>query len=55
MSGGAVYYLRHHGNSRYNQLRIATNVFVQIVLAWTLPFVMPLLGFAARRRRRARR
>ncbi len=44
MSGGAIYYLRHHGNSRYNQLRIATNVFVQVVLAWTLPFVMPLLG-----------
>ena len=44
MSGGAVYYLRRHGNSRYNQLRIAVNVAVQIVLGFTLPFVMPMLG-----------
>jgi polyferredoxin len=44
MCGGAVYYLKHHGNSRYNQVRIAVNVFVQVVLAWTLPFVMPLFG-----------
>ena len=42
VSGGAIYYLRHHGNSRYNQLRIATNVTIQIVLGFTLPFVMPL-------------
>ena len=44
MSAGAVYYLRRHGNSRYNQLRMAVNVSVQIALGWTLPFVMPLIG-----------
>jgi len=44
MSAGAVVYLRAHGNSRYNQLRIAVNVGIQIVLGFTLPFVMPLLG-----------
>ncbi|MCK6503616.1 4Fe-4S binding protein [Myxococcota bacterium] len=44
MVGGAVFYLRRHGNSRYHRVRIATNVGVQVLLAWTLPFVMPLLG-----------
>lgn len=44
MVGGAVYTLRRHGNSRYNQVRIAVNVFVQVVIAFALPFVMPLLG-----------
>jgi ferredoxin-type protein NapH len=42
MIGGAVYYLRRHGNSRYNRFRIATNVAIQVVLAFTLPLVMPL-------------
>lgn len=40
---GGVYYLRRHGNSRYNRIRIAVNVFVQVVLAFTLPFVMYVL------------
>ncbi len=44
MVGGAAYYLRRHGNSRYNQLRIAVNVGVQVLLGFTLPFVMPKLG-----------
>ncbi|MCB9781223.1 MAG: 4Fe-4S binding protein [Alphaproteobacteria bacterium] len=44
MVGGAVYHLRRHGNSRYNQARIATNVGVQVLLAFLLPFVMPLFG-----------
>ncbi|MCU0672519.1 MAG: 4Fe-4S binding protein [Myxococcota bacterium] len=41
MVGGAIYYLRRHGNSRYNRIRIAVNVVVQVVLAFTLPLVMP--------------
>lgn len=44
MAGGAVYYLRRHGNSRYNQVRIGVNVGVQVVLAFLLPLVMPLFG-----------
>jgi ferredoxin-type protein NapH len=44
MIGGAVYYLRHHGNSRYNQVRIATNVAVQVVLGFSVPYVMTLFG-----------
>ncbi len=44
MIGGAVYYLRHHGNSRYNQVRIAVNLSVQILLSFSLPFTMHLLG-----------
>jgi hypothetical protein len=44
MSAGGVYYLRRHGNSRYNRARIAVNVGVQVVLGFTLPFVMPLFG-----------
>jgi polyferredoxin len=44
MIAGAFYYLRRHGNSRYNQVRIATNVAVQVVLAFTLPLVLVQLG-----------
>lgn len=44
MVAGAVYYLRRHGNGRYNQVRIAVNVGVQICLAFTLPLVMPWFG-----------
>ena len=40
MIGGAIYYLSAHGNSRYNQIRITVNVAVQVLLAFTLPFVM---------------
>lgn len=44
MAGGAVYYLRRHGNSRYNRIRIAVNVGVQVVLAFLLPLIMPMFG-----------
>ena len=44
MIGGAVWYLRRHGNSRYNQVRIAVNVAVQVLLGFTVPFVLPLFG-----------
>lgn len=44
MVAGAVYYLRRHGNSRYNRWRITVNVGVQLILAFLLPFVMPLFG-----------
>ena len=43
VSGGAIYYLRRHGNARYNQLRMATNVGVQLVFGFAVPFVMPML------------
>ena len=41
---GGAFYLRKHGNSRYNQLRIAVNVTVQVLLGFLLPFVMPLFN-----------
>lgn len=41
MGGGAVYYLRRHGNSAYNRKRIGVNLLVQVLLAFTLPLVMP--------------
>ncbi|MEM9190192.1 MAG: 4Fe-4S binding protein [Myxococcota bacterium] len=44
MVGGGIYYLRRHGNSRYNKFRIAVNIFVQILMGFTLPFVMPFFG-----------
>jgi len=46
MTGGAIYYLRKHGNARYNKYRIVVNVAVQVLLAFTLPLVMPLLAGA---------
>ena len=44
MVAGAIYYLRRHGNSRYNRIRIGVNVAIQIALGFTLPFIMPLFG-----------
>ena len=44
MIGGAIYYLRRHGNSRYNQTRIVANVTIQVALGFSLPFIMPLFG-----------
>ena len=44
MSTGALYYLRRHGNSRYNQIRIAVNLIVQVLLGFSLPFVMSIFG-----------
>jgi ferredoxin-type protein NapH len=41
MLAGAVRFLRLHGNSRYHRVRIAVNVAVQVVFAFTLPLVMP--------------
>ncbi|MDX1579709.1 MAG: 4Fe-4S binding protein [Gemmatimonadota bacterium] len=41
MAGGAVYYLRRHGNAPYNRLRIGVNVGVQLLFAFLLPLVMP--------------
>lgn len=43
MIGGAAYYLKHHGNSRYNRIRIGVNVGVQVVLGFTLPFFMHVM------------
>jgi hypothetical protein len=46
MIGGAIWYLSHHGSSMYNRVRIAVNVGVQVLLAWTVPFVLDIVqGF----------
>ncbi|MEN0064797.1 MAG: 4Fe-4S binding protein [Myxococcota bacterium] len=37
---GGIIYLRKHGNSRYNVLRIGTNMSVQIAFGFALPFFM---------------
>jgi ferredoxin-type protein NapH len=42
MIGGGIYYLRKHGNSAYNKYRIGVNIGVQVTLAWSIPFVLPL-------------
>ncbi|NJK89509.1 MAG: 4Fe-4S binding protein [Myxococcales bacterium] len=44
MVGGGIYYLRRHGNSRYNRFRIATNIGVQIAFGFSVPFIMHLAG-----------
>ena len=44
MVAGGVYYLRRHGNSRYNRYRITVNIAIQIALGFSLPFIMPLFG-----------
>src|SRR5207249_4423859 len=40
MVAGGVYFLRRHGNSRYQRVRTITVVAVQVVLAFALPIVM---------------
>ncbi|MEM7138322.1 MAG: 4Fe-4S binding protein [Myxococcota bacterium] len=44
ITGGAIYYLKRHGNSRYNRFRISVNVVIQLALGFSLPFIMPLFG-----------
>jgi polyferredoxin len=41
---GGWRYLARHGSSRYNVARIATNVLVQLVLAFSLPLALTKLG-----------
>lgn len=44
MVGGGAWYLRQHGNSRYHRVRIATNVGVQMLLAFCLPYALAVTG-----------
>ena len=44
MAAGGVRYLMRHGNSRYNRVRIAVNVGVQVILAFLLPFYMQVFS-----------
>ena len=41
---GGVYFLRRHGNNRYHRIRTTVLIAVQILLAFLLPFIMPLFG-----------
>jgi len=41
---GGAFFLRRHGNSRYQRLRTASVIFVQVVLAFALPVVMRVFG-----------
>ncbi|MGF1511907.1 MAG: 4Fe-4S binding protein [Myxococcota bacterium] len=44
MVGGGIYYLIRHGNSRYNRLRIGTNIAVQLSFGFSVPFIMKAMG-----------
>jgi ferredoxin-type protein NapH len=44
MVAGGAYFLRRHGNSRYQRVRTIVVVAVQVVLAFALPLVMTVLG-----------
>lgn len=41
---GGVWSWRRHGNSRYQRVRIGVNVAVQVILGFSVPLWMPLLG-----------
>lgn len=47
MAGGAVWFLRQHGSSRYQRVRTLVNLGVQTFVAFLLPFVMEVLGHKA--------
>jgi ferredoxin-type protein NapH len=44
MLAGSAYFLRRHGNSRYQWVRTASVVLAQVLLAFALPIVMQVLG-----------
>jgi polyferredoxin len=44
MVAGGVYFLRRHGNSRYQRIRTITVVAVQILFAFSLPVAMQVFG-----------
>ena len=44
MAAGGAYFLRRHGNSRYQRVRTLVVVAVQVVLAFALPLVMRVFG-----------
>jgi ferredoxin-type protein NapH len=44
MVAGGVYFLRRHGNSRYERIRTIVVVAVQVVFAFALPIVMKVFG-----------
>ncbi len=44
MVGGGIYFLRRHGNSRYQRLRTYVNIGVQVLLGFCVPFAMKLAG-----------
>lgn len=44
MVAGGAYFLRRHGNSRYQRVRTLTVVAVQIVFAFALPLVLKVFG-----------
>ena len=41
---GGIYFLRRHGNSRYQQVRTLSVVSVQVVMAFLLPIVLQVFG-----------
>ena len=44
MVAGGFYFLRRHGNSRYQRIRTTCVVLVQVVLAFALPLVLKVFG-----------
>jgi hypothetical protein len=44
MIAGGAYFLRRHGNSRYQRIRTITVVAVQVLLAFLLPIVLQVFG-----------
>jgi polyferredoxin len=44
MVAGGVYFVRRHGNSRYERIRTIVVVAVQVVLGFALPVVMKVFG-----------
>ena len=44
MVAGGAFFLRRHGNSRYQRIRTGSVIFFQVVLAFALPTVMKVFG-----------
>jgi polyferredoxin len=44
MLAGGAYFLRRHGNSRYQRIRTVTVVAVQVLFAFALPWVLEVFG-----------
>lgn len=42
---GGIFFLRRHGNSRYQRLRTLSLMFVQTIIAFTIPLIMEMFEF----------
>lgn len=41
---GGIYFMRRHGNSRYQLMRTLSVIFFQVIFAFSIPYILPLFN-----------